>query len=92
MRRQRYLHAVVANVHGPDRRQTFAGAQITQILPLAVGGGGNVIVSFAALSYADVLTISVTADPGAMPDLERMAATLQAELDALTSPLVHEGS
>ena len=53
-------------------------------LPLAVGGGGNVTVTFAALSYAGTLAITVTADPDAMPDLLDTTAALQAELDALT--------
>ena len=87
MRRQRYLHTVVTNVHGPDRPQTLAGAPITGIIPLAIGGGGNVTVTFAALSYADTLTISVTGDPAAMPDLAHTATLLQAELDTLTSRL-----
>ena len=84
MRRQRYLHTIVTNVHGPDRRRSLCGAPVTEILPLAVGGGGNVTVTFAVLSYAGALTITVTADPDSMPDLAQTTAALQAELDALT--------
>ena len=85
MRRQRYLHTVVTNLHGPARRLTFCGATITEVLPLAAGGGGNVSVTFAALSYAGTLVVTVTADPDAMPDLFAMTAALQAELNALVS-------
>jgi WS/DGAT/MGAT family acyltransferase len=85
MRRQRYLHTVVTNVRGPGSAQTFCGASIVDILPLAVGGGGNVTVSYAALSYAGTLTVSVTADPGRMPDLALATAALQDEFDQLTA-------
>ena len=46
MRRQRYLHTIVTNVHGADVQLTFGGAPITEIVPLAVDGGSNVTVSF----------------------------------------------
>jgi diacylglycerol O-acyltransferase len=83
MRRQRYLHTVVTDVRGPARPLTFCGAPITEVLPLTAAGG-NVTVSFAALSYAGTLAISVIADPDAMPDLIDTTAALQAELDMLT--------
>jgi WS/DGAT/MGAT family acyltransferase len=84
MRRQRFLHTVVTNLPGPARPMTLCGATITEVLPLAVGGGRNVTVTFAALSYAGTLAVTMTADPDAMPDLTDTAAALQAELDALT--------
>ena len=84
MRRQRFLHTVVTNLPGPARSLTFCGAPIADVLPLAVGGGTNVTVTFAALSYAGTLAITVTADPDAMPDLLDTTAALQAQLDALT--------
>lgn len=85
MRRQRFLHTVVTNLRGPAQFLTFCGAPITEILPLAVGGGGNVAVTFAALSYAGTLTVTLTADPDAMPDLDRTTSALQAELDTLAA-------
>lgn len=84
MRRQRYLHTVLANVHGPRQRQSLCGAPITQVVPLAVGEGGNVTVTLAALSYAGTLTVTVTVDPGVVPDLTVVADALQSELDAWT--------
>jgi diacylglycerol O-acyltransferase / wax synthase len=86
MRRQRYLHTVVTDLHGPDEAQTFCGAPIVEIVPLAVGGGGNVTVTFAALSYAGTLEVSVTVDPDCLPDLVQITARLQAELDRLLPP------
>ncbi|MBK6762840.1 MAG: DUF1298 domain-containing protein [Micrococcales bacterium] len=83
MRRQRYLHTVLTNLRGPALRVTLAGAPITRMLPLAVGGGGNVTVTFAALSYAGTFAVTVTADPAVTPDLGLLTADLQAELDQL---------
>jgi WS/DGAT/MGAT family acyltransferase len=80
LRRQRYLHTVVTNVHGPDEPQTFCGAPVVEVIPLAVGGGGNVTVTFAALSYAGTLVVTVTADPDLMPDQSMTTRALQAEL------------
>ena len=83
MRRQRYLHCVVTNVHGPDRRLTLCGAPVTDIVPLAVGGGGNVVVTFAALSYAGTLVVTVIADPDPLPDLAEITVPLAGELRTL---------
>jgi hypothetical protein len=83
MRRQRFLHTVVTDMRGPSMPKAFCGAPITDMVPLAAGGGGNVAVSFAALSYAGTLSITVTADPDAVPDLSLTTALLQSELDAL---------
>ena len=76
---------MATNVRGPDSVQTFCGAPVTEILPLAVGGGGNVTVTFAALSYAGMLAVSLTADPDVMIDLDETTAALQGQLDALTA-------
>jgi hypothetical protein len=83
MRRQRYLHTVVTNLHGPDVRTSFCGAPVVEVVPLAVGGGGNVTATFAALSYAGTLAVTMTVDPERWPDLARAAAVLQAELGTL---------
>ncbi|MGS0684433.1 WS/DGAT domain-containing protein [Nakamurella sp. GG22] len=50
-------------------------------------GSGNVTVTFAALSYAGALAVSVTADPDVMTDLDETTAALQTQLDALSEPL-----
>lgn len=50
--------------------------------PLAVAA---VTVTFAALSYAGTLAVSLTADPDVMIDLDETAAALQAQQDALTA-------
>jgi WS/DGAT/MGAT family acyltransferase len=83
MRRQRYLHTVITDLAGPTIPIVFCGNTITDILPMAVGGGGNVVVKFAALSYSGTLAITATADAEAIRDLDRLAADIQAELDVL---------
>jgi len=45
---------------------------------------GNVTLSFAVLSYAGSLAVVAIADRDAHPELDRLVALLQAELDALT--------
>jgi len=82
MCRQRQLHTLVTNLHGPDRPLTFAGAPVDDLIPVALGDAGNATVSFDALSYAGTLSITVVADPDHVPDLPLLAAALQAELAA----------
>lgn len=80
---QRRIHALVSNVPGPGAPITVGGATVRGIVPLAVGNAGNLSVGFLALSYAGTLTVTVTADPDAVPDLPVLAAALQEQLDAL---------
>ena len=84
MGHQHRFHTLVSNVPGPDRPLSFAGAEIAAIVPVSVGESGNVTVSFLALSYAGVLTVTVIADRDAVPELADLVGMLQAELDALT--------
>ncbi|MCY7290508.1 MAG: WSD1 family O-acyltransferase, partial [Cryobacterium sp.] len=44
---------------------------------------GNVTISFAVLSYAGSLRVTITVDPDACPDLPLLRRALKAELDAL---------
>jgi diacylglycerol O-acyltransferase len=48
-------------------------------------------VSFLALSYAGTLTVTVIADPEALPESTAVAARLQAELDAVVSAAAGRG-
>jgi WS/DGAT/MGAT family acyltransferase len=85
MDRQRQLHTLVTNLHGPDRPLTFAGAAISDIVPVAIGDSGNATVSFDVLSYAGRLSITVVADADHVPDLPVLVAALQAELALLAA-------
>jgi diacylglycerol O-acyltransferase / wax synthase len=85
MNHQGLAHTLVSNVRGPDRPLTFAGAPVSTVTPVAVGDAGNMTASFAVLSYAGTLAITVVADPDHVPDLPTLTTTLQAELEAFTS-------
>ncbi|WP_448628143.1 wax ester/triacylglycerol synthase domain-containing protein [Geodermatophilus sp. URMC 64] len=83
LRRQRMLHTLVSDVPGPRSAVSLAGAPVATLIPLSVGDGGNVTVSFVALSYAGTLTVTAVADPERVPDLPVLARALQAALDEL---------
>ena len=82
---QRLVNTFVTNVPGPKLPVTFMDARVTDVIPIA-GAAGNATVAFAVLSYDGVLTVTVVADPDAVPELQQLTASLQRELDALTSP------
>ncbi len=79
---QRLIHTFVSNVHGPDRTLGLVGCPITGIVPLSMAGG-NVTVSFAVLSYAGRLAITVIADPDTCPELPLLRQTLEEELSSM---------
>ena len=81
---QHLINTLVTNLHGPDEPLTFAGAPITDLMPISVVTG-NVTVVFAVLSYAGVLTIVINADADACPDLDSLARRLDQELAAVTA-------
>ncbi|SFE86125.1 wax ester/triacylglycerol synthase domain-containing protein [Blastococcus tunisiensis] len=86
MTRQRRLHTLVSTVRGPVEPATLGGLPVSAIVPVALGEPGNVTVSFVVLSYAGTLTVTVTVTADAsVDDLPVLAASLQAELDALVS-------
>jgi diacylglycerol O-acyltransferase / wax synthase len=82
--RQRMVTAFVTGLAGPTRPLHIGGSPVGDIVPLS-HLTGNVTVTFAALSYAGTLVLSVTADPEACPDLDALKCLLQEELDAYAS-------
>ena len=82
--RQRLVNTFVTNLRGPDTLLRFCGAPILDVLPVAIVTG-NVTVSFAVLSYAGTLVVTIIADPVACPDLTVLAELLTDELRTLTS-------
>jgi diacylglycerol O-acyltransferase / wax synthase len=83
--RQRRMHTLVSDLHGPDRRLSLNGTPVAAILPISVGEAGNLTVTFVALSYAGTLTVTIVCDPDAVPDMPVLVEALQAELDALAA-------
>jgi WS/DGAT/MGAT family acyltransferase len=76
---QRLIHTFVTNLRGPQARLSFLGNPITALIPLTVATG-NVTLSFAVLSYANSLTITLIADGDACADLSRLREFLTEEL------------
>ncbi len=82
--RQRMITTFVTNLRGPDQPLAFAGAPVTDLLALAVVTG-NVTVSFAVMSYAGTLAVTIIVDPDACPDLAVLRDALDQELGAMTA-------
>ena len=83
---QRSVHTFVTNLRGPESTLSLDGHPVVSVIPLAVASG-NITVSFAVLSYAGQLTITLIADPETCPDLSRLRDLLQGELAGLGAPL-----
>lgn len=76
---QRLVHTFETNMRGPSHLLSVGGHRIEQILPLAINPG-NVAVSFATLSYAGRLAISVICDPDHVAQEDQIARVLTAGL------------
>ncbi len=76
---QHLVHTFVTNLHGPDDRLTMFDAPVADLVPVALVPG-NVTVSFAALSYAGTLAVTIVADADTCPDLDSLASFLDQEL------------
>jgi hypothetical protein len=89
---QHVVTTFATNMHGPRSPITFLGATVTDFIPVT-STTGNVTVTFAALSYAGTLTVTVIADPDTCPDMKVVVAELQGQLDSLTTAgLTGQGS
>jgi WS/DGAT/MGAT family acyltransferase len=84
---QRMVHTIVTDLRGPDHQLRLAGLPIRQVIPLSVATG-NIPVAFAAASYAGQLTITLVADPDAVPDLAILESALVDQLAVLAIPAV----
>jgi len=78
--RQRRLHTVVTSVRGPDRPVRLGGATVRALLPVVVGGPGNLTVIVQAASYAGDLAVTVVADPDRCPEFAAAAEAVRAGL------------
>ena len=76
---QRLVHTFATNLRGPAQPLTLAGAPLRAIIPIA-STAGNVPVTFAALSYAGTLWLTVLSDPAHVPDVATLTAALRQEL------------
>jgi diacylglycerol O-acyltransferase / wax synthase len=78
------LSVVCTNVPGPREPRFILGRRILgmhPMVPLVEGLG----LGFAILSYADQISIGVTADPKLVPDADAIATAIGEELDRLVA-------
>lgn len=82
IRRQHLINVLTTNLPGPPMPLYLAGARLEDAIaipPIA----GNVTVSFAALSYAGDLNLSVIADAASWPDLDVLVEGMRVAWDEL---------
>jgi WS/DGAT/MGAT family acyltransferase len=77
--RQRLVQTFATNLRGPGQPLTLAGAPVQTIIPIT-STTGNVPITFAALSYAGTLLITILSDPSRVPDVAELTAALRREL------------
>ncbi|MEJ7650716.1 MAG: WS/DGAT domain-containing protein [Nakamurella sp.] len=80
LRRQRRFHTLVSTLRGPSTPSVVGGHAVARIIPISTGELGNTTLQILALSSADELLVTVTADRRHGGDLERLAARLRREL------------
>ncbi|MCK8671374.1 wax ester/triacylglycerol synthase domain-containing protein [Rhodococcus sp. NPDC003382] len=69
---QRMVHTFVTNLRGPAEPVELAGFRVRSLVPLVVTPG-NAGVTFAVLSYAGELGITLVADPAIVPEQVELA-------------------
>ncbi|MFI7003427.1 wax ester/triacylglycerol synthase domain-containing protein [Nocardia sp. NPDC050175] len=79
---QRLVHTFETNLRGPATALHLAGHRVAGLVPV-VATPGNVGVTFAVLSYAGTLSITVIADPDIVTDQDRLTDALAARLERL---------
>ena len=72
-------HTFVTSVRGPAGPLSFAGAPVRAVIAIP-NTIGNVTVTFATLSHAGTLRITVGPDPSQVPDVAVLTAALRRDL------------
>ncbi len=76
---QPLFNLVVTNVPGPPVTLYFSGARLLEAYPF-VPLAGNLTVGVAAMSYGDVLTLGILADPLTCPDTHALASGIEKDV------------
>ena len=76
------INTVCTNIPGPPVSLYVQGKRLEKLVPVVPLTQG-VGLAFAILSYADTLTIGITADPALVPNSESLCDLLQAGFDEL---------
>ena len=79
---QQQVTTVTTNVPGPRSPLRCLGRPVRQLLPV-VPFAARVRLGFVVLSYLDTLTFGITADAGSTPDVELLAAAVDASWRAV---------
>jgi diacylglycerol O-acyltransferase / wax synthase len=81
---RRMYDVSVTNVPGPQRPRYAAGAQLAEIYPVMPLAEGHA-VSVGITSYNGAVYFGITADRDAVPDVDRIAASIDVSLRELTA-------
>ncbi|TDO48317.1 WS/DGAT/MGAT family acyltransferase [Kribbella sp. VKM Ac-2571] len=78
------MNVNISNVRGPQQTLYLAGAAVESMVPLA-GITDGLGLNLTVMSYRDNLSIGIVADRGQVPDVQRIADWMVAELTLLVS-------
>jgi hypothetical protein len=76
------VNTICTNVPGPPVSLYVQGLRLETLVPMVPLAQG-VGLAFAILSYADTLTIGITADPALVPDVDRLTELLETGFEEL---------
>ncbi len=76
------VNVAASNVPGPRHVRHFGGRQLLEFVPY-IPVALDVRCTFALVSYADRVTIGITADSAALPDLDRLVECVEVSLREL---------
>ena len=79
---QALFNLVVTNVPGPPVTLYFCGTRLLEAFPF-VPLAGNLTLGVAAMSYGDVLTLGLLADPLTCPDARVVVSGVEEDLERL---------
>lgn len=80
------VNVVASNVPGPSQPQYLAGRRVLELVPY-VPIAQEIRATAAMVSYASRLTIGITGDAAALPDVDRLIAAVGRELGDLVAEL-----
>jgi hypothetical protein len=80
--RGKWFNLIVSNLRGPTSPRSLLGARVIAAYPI-VPLAEDVGLALAAMSWGDVLTLGLTADPFLVPDLEGLAASVVSAFELL---------
>jgi diacylglycerol O-acyltransferase len=78
------VNVVASNVPGPSEARYLAGRQVLEMMPY-VPTAQKIRASAAMMSYAGRLTIGITGDADALPDVDRLIGAVGRELGDLVT-------